>query len=160
MIPVQTLGYPRGLVLRNVCPQWWMGSRYQWECWNGLSDALQKSEAPGWEMRPCPVGTCRSLGEGIASLGRELSRWDLGCAPVCCSKSCNSELLQSWLQEQRPVCYSVCWLCCSDVVHLTRETTVVWICCSQKFGESLNLLRVPESGSHQGSLFMLWLHKC
>lgn len=47
---------------------------------------------------------------------------------------------------------------CSDVVPLTRETRVVWICCSQKFGESLNLctvLRVPENGSYQGSLFML-----
>lgn len=98
-IPVQTLGYPSGLVLRNICPQWWMGSRYQWECWKGLSNALWRSEAPGWEMRPCPTGSCRSLGEGIASLGRELSRWDLGCSPVCCCKSCSTELLQSWRQE-------------------------------------------------------------
>lgn len=37
----------------------------------------------------------RSLMEGIAGIGRVLSRWDLGCCPARCYKSSNAELLQS-----------------------------------------------------------------
>lgn len=51
---------------------------------------------------------CRSLTEGIASMGRVLSRWNLGCSPAHCCKSSDAELLQSGVQEWRPGCYSVC----------------------------------------------------
>lgn len=51
----------------------------------------------------------RSLSEGIASIGRVLSGWDLGCSPAHCYKSSDAELSQSRVQERRPGCYSVCW---------------------------------------------------
>ena len=38
---------------------------------------------------------CRSLTEGIESIGRVLSSWDLGCSPAHCYKSSDAELLQS-----------------------------------------------------------------
>lgn len=97
-IPVQTLGCPGGLALRNVCPHSWMGSRHQWECWKGLSDALWKIEAPRWEMRPRPT---RGVGPLLQVLQALEGCWvgGTGCSPARCCESSDAELLQSWVQE-------------------------------------------------------------
>lgn len=122
-IPVQTLGYPRVLVLRNVCPQWWMGSKYQWECWNGLSDTLRKNQAPGWEMRPCPTGTCRYLLKVLQAL-KGVEQVGLGLF-----SSLLLQVLQYWaitvmttgIEIVCSVYADMLFRCCS----LTRETGVV-----------------------------------